>query len=112
MKQKDIEGDKALIFAADVLKEKCTDRYICKLGGDELLVAGSDISDIEAAALLESLREGFKKYSTSYELSASMGYARGTCTELDDIEHLMRVADEAMYEEKKLSKNTTAFKTE
>lgn len=105
-------GDHALRDAADVLKKVCAERtnklFLCRYGGDEFVIVGQDRGPEYEQRLCRRIHSGFEKVNETgknpYTLNVSIGSAYGECSEVDDVEHLLRVADEAMYEEKKRSK--------
>lgn len=107
-------GDRALADAADALKKVCEEAsiklFVCRYGGDEFLMVGCDCLQDDMLRLKElihkKLEEKNQKEINPYLLEASIGIASGTCSNLDDIEHLLRLADESMYDEKKCSKKT------
>ncbi len=107
-----IIGDHALNDVAEVLKKvssKSQNRlFICRYGGDEFLVAAVNCAkeeiDWTKTQIHEELERKNQEGKNSYILSVSIGLASGKCLDYDDAEHLLRVADEAMYDEKKLSK--------
>ncbi|MGN1048811.1 MAG: diguanylate cyclase domain-containing protein [Eubacteriales bacterium] len=106
-------GDRALADVADALKQSCDESSaklsVCRYGGDEFLIAGCDCQQDEIMALKaqihKKLEEKNRLENYPYVLSVSMGTSIGICTDSDDIEHLLRMADEAMYDEKKKSKS-------
>lgn len=106
-------GDRALADVADALKQSCDESSaklsVCRYGGDEFLIAGCDCQQDEIMALKaqihKKLEEKNRLENYPYVLSVSMGTSSGICTDSDDIEHLLRMADEAMYDEKKKSKS-------
>ena len=56
------------------------------------------------AAVLQKLDEKNRSMQYPYELSVGIGIASGVFSDAGDMEHLLRVADGAMYEEKKRAK--------
>lgn len=108
-----LEGDKALVDVADAVKQSCEEvdakLFVCRYGGDELLIAGFGCSHDEIRNLKEQIQENLEAKNRSekypYLLSVSMGTASGRCLNLDDVDCLLRVSDKAMYEEKRLLKN-------
>lgn len=104
-----LEGDRALTDVADAVRQSCEDMatqlFSCRYGGDEFLIAGCDLSNDEVMDLKTRIyrkieeKNILKKYP--YALSVSIGTASGICMNSDDIDNLLRLADEAMYAEKK-----------
>lgn len=105
-------GDHALIDTAKALKHVCeqvSDRFfLCRFGGDEFVITGRNISENELSDLVLAIRQEMVQLSESsprpYSLSLSIGTATGICDSMADFDHLLRTADEAMYDEKKRSK--------
>ena len=104
-----VEGDKALITFANVLKQVAreTDGFCARYGGDEftfLVKCGNDSEEqrieakIHALAEKKSVENGLKSI-----LSISIGSACYDET-MDSIQEFMSMADAAMYEEKKRKK--------
>ena len=104
-----LEGDRALTDVAYVLKDSCENAdsklFVCRYGGDEFLVAGCNCTKDEIMDLKNQIDKKLKEKNIlgdyQYELSVSMGVASSICLNSDDIDNLLRIADEAMYEEKK-----------
>ena len=103
-----IEGDRALADVADVVKQSCEEAtsklFVCRYGGDEFLIAGCNCKQAEITELKiqidKKLEEKNRIENYPYVLSVSMGTANSICSDSDDIENLLRIADEAMYDEK------------
>ncbi len=101
-------GDRALQETADSLKAACekfpSKLFLCRYGGDEFVIIGNNHSQNEIARLKAMIQEEIAKKNAEsakpYLLSVSIGTAHGKCNDSDDVEHLLRVADEAMYDEK------------
>jgi diguanylate cyclase (GGDEF)-like protein/PAS domain S-box-containing protein len=100
------EGDRALMEAADVLKEifRSSD-IIARIGGDEFAILAIDTTDINSeiiAARLQNLidirnrREG-RRYTLSVSIGSSFYDPESPCS----IDELMAEADKSMYEHKK-----------
>lgn len=107
-----LTGDRALQDAADVLKKVCSERtsklFLCRYGGDEFVIAGAAKGAEYEERLCRRIHAGFDKLNSEeknpYKLNVSIGMAKGKCMEVDDVERLLRMADEDMYEEKKRAK--------
>lgn len=97
-----VEGDRALIFVADVIREVCGPQgyFICRYGGDEFEVVAllNDDSEAEAVcdAISNSLRE--KSENLSYVLSARIGYAFKV--DRTNIAEFFRQADKRLHSKK------------
>ena len=99
------EGDRALVLAADVLKDVCGPRgcFIARFGGDEFNVVAELDDDASAKELCAAIKEALRKSASAlpYTLTLSIGYADhlpGTETLPD----FFARADEVLYEQKKL----------
>ncbi len=99
------EGDKAIVEAANVLKEtfRASD-IIARLGGDEFAVlainTGKTDSAIFSARLEQFLDARNNQEKRSYELSISMGFCCYDPENPITIDELMARADKLMYQEK------------
>ena len=104
-------GDFALQDTADTLKYACKEipgrLFLCRYGGDEFIIAGINVAKEHIHTLITTIHEELdkktKQRDQSYVLSVSIGVATGICMDTEDAEHLIRVADEAMYDDKKKS---------
>ncbi|MDD6340917.1 MAG: GGDEF domain-containing protein [Eubacteriales bacterium] len=113
------EGDAALTDVSSALKISCENMpnklLACRYGGDEFLISGRDITGNELSELGENinkyLNDEKRTANRRYILSVSTGIATGVCSDYDDLEHLIRVADEAMYDAKKNMKDIYIDKT-
>lgn len=105
-------GDFALKDVADVLRKICNkytyQMFLCRYGGDEFVFAGKNVTDQQLNLMCEDIRcqmTGMAaELNRPYELEISTGIAKGTCENMMDFQHYLRVADEAMYEDKKIQK--------
>ena len=103
-----IIGDCALQEAADALKKACETfpgkLFLCRYGGDEFIIIGKNHSQDEIARLKTLIHKEVETKNAEgtrpYLLGVSIGTAHGKCKDSDDIEYLIRLADEAMYNEK------------
>ena len=106
-------GDQVLKSFAEILKASCEESqkrlFLCRYGGDEFLIVGKNVKDEDVETIKEyianNMQEKIVLEDFDFNVSASIGVARGTCQDFEDVEHLIRVADEDMYEEKKKSRN-------
>lgn len=107
-----IEGDRALADVADVVKQSCEESpaklFACRYGGDEFLIAGYNCQQDEFMELKKQINTKLEEKNIMenypYVLSVSMGTAGSICQNADDIDNLLRLADEAMYDEKSKKK--------
>lgn len=103
-------GDKALQEAAAALKQACLNMsgrlFLCRYGGDEFVVTGNRRSEQEIEQFKALVSQETERSNLSgnrpYRLEFSIGVAGGRCADAEDVKYLLRMADRAMYEEKKL----------
>lgn len=100
------EGDRALIKAAELLKETFRSSDVLgRLGGDEFTVLAAVDPDGGVEKLISRLEQKFADYNalriSPYRLSISTGVARLTPETTESMEELMAKADAAMYENKR-----------
>lgn len=101
-----LEGDRALVRTAEVLKEAFrSSDIIARLGGDEFVLLASVGADESAESLTERLQQKINlanaQRNRPYDLSISIGVAHYDPDEACTIEELMGRADRVMYEEKR-----------
>jgi len=104
------EGDRALIDAANVLRQTFRESdVIARLGGDEFAVLSIDAADMNPEDLSKRLQEnidaGNAKETRPYKMAMSWGtvvYDPGFPLSFDE---LMSLADERMYAQKKVKSN-------
>ncbi len=104
-----IAGDRALRYMSEALKKACGSisgrPYLCRYGGDEFVIAGADQLPEETeklkAAVYEEIDEAMRGCDEPFTLSASIGIAAGMCSDMEDAERIIKLADEEMYKDKK-----------
>lgn len=109
-------GDRALQDTAHVLRQICVEAagtlFLCRYGGDEFLIAGIGRVPREDEQLKTTIHTELDRkaasQNTPYALKVGIGLAAGRCADMEDAEHLLHVADEAMYEDKKNAKRAAA----
>jgi diguanylate cyclase (GGDEF)-like protein/PAS domain S-box-containing protein len=106
------EGDRALVKAAELLKETFRSSDVLgRLGGDEFTILAAVDPDGGREKLLERLHEKFDNYNalrvSPYSLSISVGVAQLDPEANESMEDLMAAADAAMYENKRAKTNRT-----
>lgn len=102
-------GDAALRDTADVLRDICgslTERFfLCRYGGDEFVLVGVNAEQENFSSIYalihQRVAEATEQQNKPYQLSVAVGCAYGPCTSQEDFAHYLRVADEAMYDDKK-----------
>lgn len=100
------EGDRALVKAAELLKETFRSSDVLgRLGGDEFTILAAVDPDGGREKLLERLREKFDNYNalrlSPYDLSISVGVVQLDPEASGSMEDLIAAADAAMYENKR-----------
>ena len=101
-----LEGDRALVRTAEVLKEAFrSSDIIARLGGDEFVLLASVGADESAESLTDRLQQKIALVNAQrnrpYNLSISIGVAHYDPNEACPIEELLGRADRVMYEEKR-----------
>lgn len=102
-----IEGDKAIVKAAQALKLACAQErhrhFIARYGGDEFIIVAKLLGDEEAEYLKSKLKDSVfehnKESGAKYELRAAVGYAVYSGA-LQDFAAATKKADDALYEDK------------
>ena len=105
-----IEGDCALQVIAQALKNVfgATNAFISRYGGDEFAIIARYHSDAELEELLTQctadLAKQTKERNLPYQLQISAGYARFEGNEQTPVHEVFHLADQRMYQQKKLHK--------
>ena len=104
------EGDRALVKAAELLKETFRSSDVLgRLGGDEFTILAAVDPEGGREKLLARLHEKFDNYNalrvSPYNLSISVGVAQLDPEANESMEDLMAAADAAMYENKRAKTN-------
>ncbi len=99
------EGDRALVYAADALRETFRDSdVIARFGGDEFAVLALEASGQTGEAVLNRMADNLAAVNASepgYEISLSVGSAHFDPQQAVPLEDLIAQADEAMYVQKR-----------
>lgn len=103
------EGNRALVEAANVLKDSCRRSDILgRIGGDEfaILIADADITcgSIVLGRIQQKLAARNMSPGRQYDLSLSVGLIAANVTQQADLEKLLSEADAVMYDEKQRKK--------
>lgn len=104
-------GDRALITIADVLRDNTDkDAVVARIGGEEFLIADLVADARSCMQQAERLRSAIA--STVFGITASVGVAsipfrQASMLHRDVIDHLIKVADGAMYDAKRAGGNQT-----
>jgi diguanylate cyclase (GGDEF)-like protein/PAS domain S-box-containing protein len=102
-----LEGDRALVDAADILRSSFRSAdIIARLGGDEFTVFPIEAADNTAQILLDRLDDHLQRHneanqSRGYRLTLSVGIARFEPDSSWTIEQLLEHADRALYQQKR-----------
>ena len=105
-----IEGDNAIIVAANALNTCCTNNEICcRIGGDEYAILGvGDYNDEMITEYYEHITDYCKRYNATsgkgYKVGISLGFFCDIPEEDDTINTFISIADERMYEDKSARK--------
>lgn len=103
-----LEGDRALIDAADILRNSFRSAdIIARLGGDEFTVFPIEAAAESASILIGRLDEQLQRHneanqSRGYRLALSVGIARFDPDSSWSIDQLLEHADQALYKQKRL----------
>lgn len=102
-----LEADQILIKVAAIIKQETVDYgYAGRYGGEEI-VAGIDTSSIKAEEVAEKIR---KRVAEETGVTISIGIS--TTKDSQDLDELLKFADEAMYFSKSTGKNkVTTYKS-
>ena len=106
-----LEGDRALIDAADILRTSFRSAdIIARLGGDEFTVFPIEAATQSASILIGRLDEQLQRHnevnqSRGYRLALSVGIARFEPDSSWSIDQLLEHADKALYQQKRQRKN-------
>ena len=103
-------GDKALVEAAQILKETFRDSdVIGRIGGDEFAICVIEDGAFNAGILVERLRENLMEHNGRKMLPCTLSFSTGTAScsseSLCSVESLVSEADRSMYAQKKGSGN-------
>lgn len=102
-----LEGDKLIMKISEILKNSCNERdLIFRWGGDEFIILMPNTNSICAQSTYNTILENCKKAS-NYAMKISI--ALGISTKVDNklsIEDLIKEAEDTMYQEKLLSKES------
>ncbi len=102
-----LEGDRALIDAADILRTSFRSAdIIARLGGDEFTVFPIEAAAESASILIGRLDEQLQRHndanqSRGYRLALSVGIARFEPDSSWSIDQLLEHADQALYQQKR-----------
>jgi diguanylate cyclase (GGDEF)-like protein/PAS domain S-box-containing protein len=100
------EGDNALIYVSNILKETFRESdIIARIGGDEFVVLAIEAEKNHTEVFAERLQENINKHNNTskqpYRLSISTGITHYAPDTPDGLDSLIKVADELMYKNKR-----------
>ena len=107
-------GDACLAFLGELLGMSMQDGHCAsRLGGDEFLVLMTGVELDEADALAKHISALFNQmpwpHSTPQRPTLSIGLAHGAARRPDDIDAIVRAADQALYNSKRKGRNRTTL---
>ncbi|KKP97363.1 MAG: response regulator receiver protein [Candidatus Moranbacteria bacterium GW2011_GWE1_36_7] len=110
------EGDRLLQYFARQLLDAIRDTDLCvRLGGDEVVIIGSDPNYDAVSSLVERILKDMGAWSmeiggVTIKMTAAIGFSTKKLTKGSNIslEEIIREADNEMYKNKKISQQTTA----
>ncbi|EHL15342.1 diguanylate cyclase (GGDEF) domain-containing protein [Peptoanaerobacter stomatis] len=99
------KGDEAIVLTAETLQQILPDFLVGRLGGDEFIVFMEGKHDLQeiVSTVKSKIKEAYSKDTCFQTLDISIGYAENN-TQNPDIEHLIHIADNIMYDSKILQK--------
>ena len=99
------KGDEAIVLTAETLQQILPDFSVGRLGGDEFIVFMEGKHDLQeiVSTVKNKIKEAYSKDTCFQTLDISIGYAENN-TQNPDIEHLIHIADNIMYDSKILQK--------
>jgi diguanylate cyclase (GGDEF)-like protein len=104
-----LEGDKLIVSVSEILKKSFRkEDLVARIGGDEFVAILSDAEEKTADCIMERIKEETEKANLAIRedylrISVSTGYAIKE-NENEEIDFLMKKADEKMYEDKRSKK--------
>jgi two-component system cell cycle response regulator len=108
-----LAGDKVLVSIGEVIRKSLRSYdYVGRYGGEEFIVILPSTAREQVEIVVERIRRNIEKTPVqvgglSIQVTASLGVA--TAQKDNDVEELIKVADEAMYRAKKNGRNRCVF---
>jgi diguanylate cyclase (GGDEF)-like protein len=108
------EGNRALVEAANVLRDSCRrSDILCRMGGDEFAILIADVNTTCGDVVIRRIQQKLDSCNTDpdrrYPLSLSIGIVAANITEPANLEQLLHEADALMYAQKQKKKNPELF---
>lgn len=109
------DGDISIKSTANILVSAVRDEdIVARLGGDEFVVMIADTDSDHEKAIRERIQSLVKQFNQSseheWQLGLSLGIVSFSSRSINDLNTLLKLADEALYNDKKLKKlNNSAF---
>jgi two-component system, cell cycle response regulator len=103
------EGNRALVEAANVLRDSCRrSDILSRIGGDEFAILIADVDEDCADVVLRRIQQKLDSCNTNagrrYALSLSIGIVAANVNDPADLQQLLNKADALMYDQKQKKK--------
>ncbi|MCR4798516.1 MAG: GGDEF domain-containing protein, partial [Lachnospiraceae bacterium] len=107
-------GDRLLIHFSEILKDVFADDFVARIGGDEFAAILENDEEFQVEAILREMREKLDRLNETgrdpWSYSVSAGYAYRHESEEEHMHRTYLLADQRMYEEKKMRKEMNEMK--
>lgn len=102
-------GDELIITVVDVIKATIREQdFIVRMGGDEFLVVFNGVDTNKAEEIWKRIKSAYDKINDQenrpYMVSVSHGIVSNKTSQRTEVDSLIKLADEKMYEEKRIIK--------
>ena len=106
-----LEGDRALVAIADILKLSCTSQhdFVCRYGGDEFTILHKSIAYFSPLELENSINSKLAEADFPYPLSVSIGGACYNPSEMHDWAELLKATDKDLYRTKQRKQSSESI---
>lgn len=103
------QGDELIVTVAElIMKTIRKDDFLIRLGGDEFLIVFNDLEISEGEAIWSGILKRFENINVTkdrpYIISVSHGFVDNHHFQQSDMDALIKMADEKMYQEKRVIK--------
>lgn len=106
------EGDNLLLHVVNFIKaelQSCD--YLCRIGGDEFLIIFTNKNLHQATHIMKAIRSRMHQYNMekaqSYKIDFSYGFAETRNQRIKDVNELLHLADDNMYQNKMQKRHIT-----